>query len=701
MMMPPGSIALDFETYSATDLKKHGLRRYLDDPHFTVLLAGVHSELGGGIYDFVDPSAGPSLSKFREIIEKASYIFAHNAEFEYQVLLKMGIEFDPSKIVDTAAMSRCWGGSSSLGSAARQFLDSTVKMDEGLSLIRKFCMPSKTQQSMDVLQFIALIISTEWDDWQLFKKYCYQDTVVCWELAKALPHLYEEARLDGPTYQMNRVGWHVDLEMVEEMQRRYLSNLFRIEADFRLDVKDDPTRPLNLNSHAQLKAWCLERGVKAKSFDREAVAALLPRIQKKLNTLTAADPKFHPLAEVECLLNTKQELGGSSLKKLQTIIDTTSGDGRLHNQYIHAGAVQSWRTTGVGVQMQNLKRIGGEAEDMTELQDIMVEWSNDKLARSLRQVFTSSSPQGQLIVGDFSSVESRALAYLADETWKLDAYKDGKDLYKVQAAAIYNMRYEDVTKEQRQTGKLGELSCGYGAGRKAVTKFAKNLGIEMTEDEAGDLVTAWRDANPRIVDLWSHLEDGLRGAINTGGHVVRLAAGLLTLEFTRTATPKWIADKTKDKARTIQMKVRGTGFEMVRLFHGVHLRGNDITYFKPSSGKTGDPWSTFYRDPDTHQAVFYTLYGGKLAGILTQSLCRELFMHSLKKMTTWARGYSNLQIIGQFHDEIVMDWVPGPIQSDTSSLEYAKALMERAMSQCNLPGFPLEADIKSDYRYTK
>lgn len=685
--------ALDFETYSPVDLRKHGLRNYLDHPDFTPLIAALHGEYHTESFDFVlDSSAKERLAA---TMDACTRLYAHNAEFEYQVLLKMGINVPPHRIIDTAAVVRFNGGSSSLAAAARQFLGSQ-KLDEGSRLIKKFCIPGEYQELSGTTEFNEAVVLANPQDWRDFMHYCARDAALANKIRLELYWPREEVALDHPTYVMNRVGWPVDLALVKEMQRQYLENLQSLEREFRLAVGDDPAKPLNLNSHAQLKKWCLDRGVKASSFDRDAVAAMIPRVQKKFMGLSMTDPKRNLLVQVHHLLTTKQALGGSSLKKLQTILNTTSADGRLHNQYIHLGAVQSGRTTGVGVQMQNLKRIGAEAEDMDNLAD-GYNWSNDRLARSLRQCFTSSDPNGQLVVGDFSSVESRGLAWIADEQWKLAAYRSGQDLYKVQAAQIYGVLYDDVTKEQRQTGKLGELSCGYGAGQVAITKFAKNMGISMSENEAADLKTRWRDANPRIVLLWEDLETALKKALGSDA-VGRLPIGpdsSHALVFAACPTPGEILAHNRH-ARSVEMRIHGQGILLRRVFHGVHMRGNSICYYKPSSTKSGAPWVNHYRDPDSNQVVFYSLYGGKLAGILTQSLCREIFMSSLSDLSHQLP--KNFTVIGQFHDEIVVDWVPDP---NGVSLREAKDLMAVCMTFSALPGFPLDADIKSDYRYTK
>lgn len=142
-----------------------------------------------------------------------------------------------------------------------------------------------------------------------------------------------------------------------------------------------------------------------------------------------------------------------------------------------------------------------------------------------------------------------------------------------------------------------------------------------------------------------------------------------------------------------------------RLFHGCYYRGTQVCYYKPSDTKHGPLWLQDFRDPKTGKRRFHDIYGGKLAGILTQSLCREIFFQSLRDLSNVLAGYSNVKIIGQFHDEIVVDWTPPhPVHGyATLGLDTAKTLMNGAMSRIGpeFDGFPLGADIKSAYRYIK
>jgi DNA polymerase len=369
--------------------------------------------------------------------------------------------------------------------------------------------------------------------------------------------------------------------------------------------------------------------------------------------------------------------------------------------------------------MQNLKRLGsGMIEDMLTVFDQDQEYDNDQLGENLRQVFTASHADGQLIVGDFSSVESRGLAWLAGADWKIDAFRQGKDLYKVQAQSIYDVAYEDVTKAQRQTGKIGELSCGYGAGPVAVSRFAQGYGVDMDEAEALQLVRDWRAANPEVVELWDAIDTLLHKTIDTRSKQVARLANNLELCFRPITTPATLL-KQHPGAQSLVMELWSTQKAPVKLpilqrvFHGCYERGRNICIYKPSERKTGDLWTSHFVDPKTKKVRFYDIYGGKLAGILTQSMCREMFFYALHRLDRDMKGVANAKIVGQFHDEIVVDWVPpdaenlfpqeDPIEYYGLSYATTLALVEASMTEVSeqFKGFPLEADIKSGFRYIK
>lgn len=697
-------IGLDFETFSDVNLPKHGLDRYVSSPNFEALIACiVDTTVSGQPYRTTfelykdHPKAKHNTLRLQEWLQD-NFVVAHNASFERAVLQRIGIDLPASQFIDSAVIARAVGAGGSLEAAAAQLL-SMDKLDSGKALIQLFCIPEKGRTTFD-----SSLVQSHPDKWADFELYCARDAELSLEILQAYsgwltPQEWDFAPL---TLAMNDVGWTVDTGLVEIMQSQYIHNQDTIKSEFaaRRNAYD-----LNLASHVQLVEWCKQRGVRATSFDEKHVARMLKQLDKKLQgtrtPITGTKATFNdtPLHEVYDLLHTKQRLGGSSLKKLQTILDTVGSDGQLRDQYLHCGAGQTLRTTGRGVQMQNLKRLG-EVADVTALSQSGVLWSNEALAENLRQVFTASDPNGRLIVGDFSSIESRVLAWFAQADDKLQAYRDGLDIYKVQAASIYGSSYDRITKEQRQTGKVGELSCGYGAGPDAVVSFAEGMGVELTPEAAAELVHDWRDANPLIVQFWYELDKCLKAAVGLKNVTELKISDGMTLHFEAFDMLSSLRKYAPKHACTLLVQLIDCNGkqEMRRYFHGAYTTGANVRYFKPSSRKTGDLWNATYIDPKTKRRRQYELYGGKLAGILTQSFSRELFFKALSNVENAFNEAHNISVCGQFHDEIVVDWRP---DVNGWSLDYSMETLSRNMTAIDLPSLPVEAVVQSDYRYIK
>ena len=683
-------MGIDFETYSAAPLPAVGLKHYVEDPTFMPTLLSVATKYGTTHIEF--PADKPDA--VRAILQPSDspILVAHNAGFERAVLLSMGIDVP---IHDSAVVAAVAGADRHLAGAARQLLN-MEKLDEDRSLLRLFAMPSEKQIEDGDLEFDRALPAKHPDKWTQFIEYCDRDAELSREIYlnwhgddELHDREMEYARL---TLAMNEAGWPVDMLSVGLMLDQYHQNLDAIQDKFADEVDPD----LNLASHDQVKKWCKERGVTSASFDKQHVEKILRRLEKRQHTKGLSDGEL----EVQRMLRTKQALGGSSLKKLQTIKDLTY-QGRLYDQYYHAGAPQSLRTTGRGVQMQNLPRLPATPKNMNDLHTGR-HWTNDEIGENLRQVFRASNGLGLLFVADFASIESRALAYLAGEDWKLEAYRRGEDIYKAQAMKIFNLATPDVvTKEQRTTGKVGELSCGYGAGGGAVQDFAEKMHVELTEAEANGLVSDWRSANPDIVRLWGRLDAALKQVVLTKrSEDVTVGPGLI-LRFRTSQTPLSLIDLDA-KVQTIRMDLLdtyGAELHMSRVFHGCHIRSNgNIGYWKPSSLKGGPAWKRQYVDPKTKRQRYYELYGGKIAGILTQSFCREIFFEVLNRLDTRLKIETGATIVGQFHDECIVEWTPGGSISEAA----LGSTMEITMNHStNFPDLPMAVEVKSASRYIK
>jgi DNA polymerase len=698
-------IGLDFETYCDIDIRKHGLDRYVSHPSFRVLLASTFRPHDGARrFDFVfNPHARELLSLYLQDKE----IAAHNLPFELAVLERIGMSRVIRQGYDSAIIARARGAASKLEAAAPQLLG-VDKMEAGAHLIRLFSMPQKdgTVHVLDPIGWTSELLA----QWKTFGDYCDLDAELSHDIVfQYLRHLDgNEIRNAGITQRMNERGWCVDLDLVREMQRVYQENLVTLEHDFR--AEHDPKAELNFRSTMQLRKWCADHKVRATSFDELHVTKLLARVRKEIERISnggtpkRGGPDIFDLEAVEAMLVTKQELGGSSLSKLQTIVDMTGTDGRLRGQYLHAGAGQTMRTSGRGVQMQNLKRLGPVPDDVEELfaadRHFDSLWDNGKLARNLRQVFEAEVTPGRLIVADFSAVESRALAYLAGEDWKVQSYRDGKDMYKVLAASMLGTEYDAVTKAERQQGKVGELSCGYGAGPGAVVTFAEKMGMDIDEEQATEIVFNWRETNPKIVQLWKNLDAALHEVVERRDTEswVHLDNGNLKVGIVRVANYESVLAEYPGSMNIELRVVQGSNTMLTRIFVGAHTRGNDICYLKPSELKSGNLWRA--RWTKNGQSGPYKIYGGKLTGILTQSFCRELFFDALEEVERELQLFPNVKLIGQFHDEAVVEWWP----HKSAGLTFAETTqrIEKAMTgNARFPDFPLVVDVKAGHRYIK
>lgn len=173
-------------------------------------------------------------------------------------------------------------------------------------------------------------------------------------------------------------------------------------------------------------------------------------------------------------------------------------DGRIPVPLKYAGADTTGRWSGEQYNMQNLPRIDPKKPK-----------ASDALRMSLM------APKGQkVIVADLSGIELRVNMFLWKVPYAMELFKespDKADLYKYFAAHdLYNITEDEVTKNQRQVGKVSHLGLGFGAGGATFQKVAKLMGgVDMDLDEATRVVNTYREAHGEIVNGWRRFQDAL------------------------------------------------------------------------------------------------------------------------------------------------------------------------------------------------
>ena len=635
----PVLMGIDIETYSSAPLPKCGVYRYCDAPDFEIFLFSYAFD--DNPVKTIDLASGETLPK--EVIsalEDPGIIkVAYNAQFERVCLSRyLGHWLDPHQWRCTMVMAAYLTLPGRLADAAVALGTTEKKMEEGKDLIRYFsvpCKPTKTNGGRT-----RNLPADAPEKWAVYRQYNAQDVEVERAIRKALekyPLPEQEWELYALDQQINDRGVRVDKKFVKKAIA--VDAVFAQAAYQRAKELTGLENPGSVN---QLKAWLADQDMPMESLARKIV-------QEKA---AQAD------GIVAELLNLRLELSKTSVKKYEAMARCVCRDGRVHGLLQFYGANRTGRWAGRLVQAQNLPqnhlpdlelardivKIGDE-----ELLDTLFASVPGTLSELIRTAFIPKDGC-RFLVADFSAIEARVLAWLANEEWVLEEFRGKGKIYEATASRMFHIPQESIVKgnpnyEYRQKGKQATLSCGYGGGVGAL----KAMGAKMPEEEMQPLVDAWRAANPNIVAFWSALDRAARTVIRkkTSARV-----GKVTLY--------WQDDKM-----------------FMRL-----PSGRNLCYQSPhfTGNRFGSDAIGYYAPNAAGQRVVQETFGGKLAENATQAIARDILAHAL--LTLEKNGYP---VIFHVHDEAVIEMSIGQ-----GALEEACRLMAIAPNWAE--ELPLRAD---------
>ena len=635
----PGLMGIDIETYSSAPLPKCGVYRYCDAPDFEILLFSYAFD--DEPVQTIDLASGETLPK--EVIsalEDPSIIkVAYNAQFERVCLSRyLGHWLDPHQWRCTMVMAAYLTLPGRLADAAVALGTTEKKMEEGKDLIRYFsvpCKPSKTNGGRT-----RNLPTDAPEKWAVYRQYNAQDVETERAIRKALEKYSlpeQEWELYALDQQINDRGVRVDKKLVK--------NAIAVDAVFAQAAYQrakELTGLENPGSVNQLKAWLADQDMPMESLARKIV-------QEKAAQTDGI------VAE---LLNLRLELSKTSVKKYEAMARCVCRDGRVHGLLQFYGANRTGRWAGRLVQAQNLPQNHLPDLDLAreivktgdeELLDTLYASVPGTLSELIRTAFIPKDGC-RFLVADFSAIEARVLAWLANEEWVLEEFRGKGKIYEATASRMFHIPQESIVKgnpnyEYRQKGKQATLSCGYGGGVGAL----KAMGAKMPEEEMQPLVDAWRAANPNIVAFWSALDRAARTVIRkkTSARV-----GKVTLY--------WQDDKM-----------------FMRL-----PSGRNLCYQSPhvTGNRFGSDAIGYYAPNAAGQMVVQETFGGKLAENATQAIARDILAHAL--LTLEKNGYP---VIFHVHDEAVIEMSIGQ-----GALEEACRLMAIAPNWAEV--LPLRAD---------
>ena len=609
----PDLMGIDVETYSSAPLPKCGVYRYCDAPDFEILLFSYAFD--DEPVQTIDLASGETLPKEAiSALEDPDIIkVAYNAQFERVCLSRyLGHWLDPHQWRCTMVMAAYLTLPGRLADAAVALGTTEKKMEEGKDLIRYFsvpCKPTKTNGGRT-----RNLPADAPEKWAVYRQYNAQDVEVERAIRKALekyPLPEQEWELYALDQQINDRGVRVDKKFVKKAIA--VDAVFAQAAYQRAKELTGLENPGSVN---QLKAWLADQDIPMESLARKIV-------QEKAAQTDGI------VAE---LLNLRLELSKTSVKKYEAMARCVCRDGRVHGLLQFYGANRTGRWAGRLVQAQNLPQNHLPDLDLAreivktgdeELLDTLFASVPGTLSELIRTAFIPKDGC-RFLVADFSAIEARVLAWLANEEWVLEEFRGKGKIYEATASRMFHIPQESIVKgnpnyEYRQKGKQATLSCGYGGGVGAL----KAMGAKMPEEEMQPLVDAWRAANPNIVAFWSALDRAARTVIR---RKTSACIGKVALY--------WRDD-----------------YMFMRL-----PSGRNLCYQSPhfTENRFGNDAIGYYAPNAAGQMVVQETFGGKLAENATQAIARDILAHAL--LTLEKNGYP---VVFHVHDEAVIEMSNG------------------------------------------
>ena len=645
-------LGIDIETFSSVDIK-NGAYAYSEAPDFEILLIAYKfsDEDKVKLIDLTDdPEELENLRFWDALTDPEVVKTAYNANFERTCLARhTGKAMPPEQWRCTMVLAVQLGLPRSLAAVgpALGLTEEEQKKKTGAALIQYFCKPCKPTRTNGQRTKNTRLHAPE--KWELFKEYNIQDVVTEQTILKRLRDFrpdQSEQDLWTLDQEINDRGVLLDIPMA--------GSIVEFDTERSADLLAEAqqiTGLSNPNSLAQLKPWLADNGLATDTLRKDDVAAML------------ADPSLH--ANVRRVLEIRQTLSKTSVKKYQTMLDIAGEDDRARGiMQFYGGHTGRW--AGRSLQPQNLARntmpddeldVAREFVKMGDFESLeMIFGEPAPIFSQLVRTAFIPSPGNRFIVSDFSAIEARVIAWIAGEEWRLEVFRNDGDIYCESASHIYHVPVvkHGINGELRQRGKVAELALGYGGAVGAMKQM--DTSGSVPEDEMQGIVTQWRAESPKIVRMWRDCQNAAVSVIR-GNQPKRVLRSLQGTEF-------------------YVKLVDGTPVLFIQL-----PSGRPIAYWDPKVMDTemGPRITYMTQNQTTRKWERCETYGGKLTENIVQSVARDCLAEKMKLLESM--GYP---IVFHVHDELILD-VP---REDKE----AAALVDRIMGEPIdwAPGLPLK-----------
>lgn len=745
------SAHIDFETRSTVDLKKAGVYRYAESPDTGIICMSWRIGATGPVQRWRPGDEDPY--ELLAHVEQGGRVVAHNAGFERTIWNAKVPNHWPRLQIEqqdcTMARGLALGLPASLDQLGKALRTPIQKDKDGHALMMRMCKPRRMGEVYTThrcspcsgpackacggsgqIRTVTGAVPVWWDDEERIERlqaYCDQDVETETGVDASIPQLSpEERRVWELDQRINDRGVMIDVPSVEVALAVVTEALKR--ADDRMWWLTDG-EVKKCSEAAKIVKWLNGRGIPCESVAKGEVEEIV-----LMSSIMGDDT-------AEEVIRLRRAAAKTSTAKFKAMLNSVGADSRVRGTLAYHGAATG-RWAGRIIQPQNFLRFDAEelpdilmildmfgsgkaAKELADAIEILVGPPLEAVAKCMRAML-AAAPGKKFVSGDFSNIEGRGAAWIADEKWKLEAFRaydrgEGHDLYKLSYARSFGVDVEQVTKAERQIGKVQELALGYQGSVGAYITMAAGYGIKPQQvadvartavdpeewyrvasaysDEMSRgldqetwtgvkcVVNAWRAAHPNIVQAWWDLQDAAIAAVGTPGLKVPCLHGRVTylaangFLYCRLPSGRVISYAMPRLVRQVVTPAKaaydapGIGGEWV------HHPAREATY----------KYAVEYEGVDSYTKRWTSqrLYGGLQFNHVVQGLARDKLVASMFRLE--AAGYP---LVLTIHDENVSE-----VDQWFGSWQEYQRIMAEPDPWC--PDMPTAVGAWEDVRYVK
>ena len=442
----------------------------------------------------------------------------HNLKYDFILLARYGLRASPLRFDSMIAEWLINPASRNLGLKNLAWVRQAVRMTPIEDLIGK----GKSQITMAEVDIAEAA------------KYAAADAEVVLRLKPELEKELDDCqgrelfdKLEMPLVEvladMEMAGIGLDKNFLSEMSQELSERLNDIE----IQVQEAVGEPFNLNSPQQLSVILFER-LQLEPPDRKRTAS--GHYSTAAGILDALSGK-HPVVDLVLEYRELSKLKSTYLDALPLQVNPATG--RVHTSYNQTGSVT-----------------GRIASSDPNLQNIPI---RTELGRRVRHAFVAA-PGNVLLGVDYSQVELRIVAHIAEDKAMLAAFQAGQDIHAATAAAIYNVPLENVSKDQRRRAKAINFGLIYGMSAFGLTRYS-----DLTLAESEDFVQAYFRQFPGVKTYL----DGIRTLAAEQGYVETLMGRRRYFPGLKNQSNRNI--RNREEREAINAPIQGTAADIMKL----------------------------------------------------------------------------------------------------------------------------------------